>query len=323
MLSNFWKKTSSTKKTGFYGFEATDSNDPTQISLFNLTEEIVHNSDQEKFEFTKEELEEFARANNTEIARLQKRVKHSEELIHHLRLTYMKELRSLRQLIELKQKNKDSFEYLEIRFFSPLDGLDENTVELLNEKLKDLKSKFDDYIKNMKDHYELLEKQVRAYDKIDPNILASTNHNSADSLIMKMTFVESRPREIWNLLEKHYGKDFFKKIAQFQYGMSQNDMNLLFEEQQQQLEAYKTKTLAKMARVWEESEQEIARLRAALDDKNQKHAQLEAKYIRDIKTAKFDAKEQIDIQYKELYNAKFHLFDIEKQEMYDQMKELK
>ena len=44
-------------------------------------------------------------------------------------------------------------------------------------------------------------------------------------------------------------------------------MNEIFEEQQEQLEEYKTKTLSRMARIWEESEQEIWRLRSELDDK--------------------------------------------------------
>jgi len=56
---------------------------------------------------------------------------------------------------------------------------------------------------------------------------------------------------------------------------------------------------------------------------NQKYAQLEAKYLKDIKEAKIDTKKQLEMQYQEMYDAKFQVFDIEKQEMYDQMKELK
>ena len=36
----------------------------------------------------------------------------------------MKELRSLRQLLEKKYQDRENFEYLEIRFFDSLDGLD-------------------------------------------------------------------------------------------------------------------------------------------------------------------------------------------------------
>ena len=47
---------------------------------------------------------------------------------------------------------------------------------------------------------------------------------------------------------------------------------------------------------------------------NLKYAQLEMKYMKDIKAARIDAKEQVEVQYKEFYDAKFHLFDIEKQD---------
>lgn len=121
------------------------------------------------------------------------------------------------------------------------------------------------------------------YNKIDPNIIADMDHLSADSLILKMSIIENKPKEIWKLIEKHYGKDFLKGVAQYEYGLSQTDMNNLFEQHNEQIEVYKQKTLAKMARVWEESEQEICRLRRDLDERNLKHAQLEAKYLHDIK----------------------------------------
>jgi chromosome segregation ATPase len=89
------------------------------------------------------------------------------------------------------------------------------------------------------------------------------------------------------------------------------------------LDDYKSKTLTKFARICDESEQEIARLRSELAHKNTQHAQLEAKYIKDIKGAKKEVREEIELQYRELYNAKFQIFDIEKQEMFDEMRELK
>ena len=217
----------------------------------------------------------------------------------------------------------NKFEYLEIRYFESLEGIDENIVNLLNEKLKELKSKFEESLRIIHNRYELLEKQVNAYDKIDTSILARMDHCSADWFMMKIKIIETRPKELWSLIEKYFGKDYFKSIIQYEYGLNQKDMNAIFEEQQEQLETYKTKTLSKMARIWEESEQEIWRLRSELEDKNNKYALLETKYMKDVKSARVEAKEQVELQYKEFYDAKFHLFDIEKQDMYDQMRELR
>ena len=222
-----------------------------------------------------------------------------------------------------QKKDKENFEYLEIHYFDSLEGADSKIIELLNERVSDVKRRFDSYIKSMKDHYQLLEKQVAMYNQIDPNIIINMDHMSADSLIRKLTMVESKPKELWKIIEKHYGKDFFKGVAQYQYGINQADMNTLFEQQNEQLEEYKKKTLGKMTRICQESEEEIFRLRTELDERIQLHTQLEAKYFNDIKKVRKESKEQAEMQFKEFYDAKFHMFDIEKQEMYDQMRELK
>ena len=228
--------------------------------------------------------------------RMETRLKNSQEIIYKLRLTFMKELRSLRELLERKYKDRENFEYLEIRFFSPMDGLDEHTgkfyfteksnfylVELFNEKLIDLKHKFEEYIRSTKERYEFLEKQVEAYNKIDPNLVSTTDPLSADFLVMKMSLVEKRPKEVWNMIEKHYGKDFLKKTAHFIYGLTEKDVKEIFIEQEKHLEEYKTKALNKMSQICDESELEIARLRSELNEKNQKYSQLETKYFKDIK----------------------------------------
>ena len=64
-------------------------------------------------------IEEREKVNNLEV-----RLENSQNLVYKLRLTYMKELRSLRQLLEKKYQDRENFEYLEIRFFDSLDGLD-------------------------------------------------------------------------------------------------------------------------------------------------------------------------------------------------------
>ena len=80
--------------------------------------------------------------------------------------------------------------------------------------------------------YEFLEKQIDAYNEIDPDLLSTSDPYSADFLIMKMKIVEKRPREIWNLIEKHFGKDFFKNTAHFVYGLSDRDVDEIFKEQE-------------------------------------------------------------------------------------------
>ncbi|CAI2383134.1 unnamed protein product [Moneuplotes crassus] len=282
----------------------------------------LHPSPRERQPLTKypysEELEE-----REKVQRLENRLESAHELIHSLRLGYYKELNSLRQLLDKKHQERENFEYLEIRFFTPTDGLDDRVIDLLNTKIIEIKDKYEEHIHLLGEKYEFLEKQIEAYNKIDPNLISITDPFSADMLIMKMTLVEKRPRHIWNLIEKHYGKNFFRNTAHFVYGLSEKDVDEIFREQEKNLNEYKTKTLAKMSQLCEESEIEIARLRKELDDKNQKHSTLEAKYFQGLKESRKDAKEQIRTEYEELYNCKFQMFDIERQEMCDEMKELK
>jgi hypothetical protein len=79
---------------------------------------------------------------------------------------------------------------MEIRYFSGLEGCDEKVVEILNTKLKEAEDKYNYILQKIHKHYAMLEKRCQLYDKIDPNILMTMDHYSADSLVLKMTMLE-------------------------------------------------------------------------------------------------------------------------------------
>lgn len=119
----------------------------------------------------------------------------------------------------------------------------------MNEKVSEVQQKFEEYIHSTKEKYEFLEKQVEIYNKINPDLLIATDPFSADFLVMKMSLVEKRPKHIWNLIEKHYGKDFLKNTAIYVYGLTDKDVGEIFREQEKNLEEYKSNALLKMFQI--------------------------------------------------------------------------
>jgi hypothetical protein len=53
-----------------------------------------------------------------------------------------------------------------------------------------------------------------------------------DILLSKLKLQESRPYKIWALIEQHFGTDFLKNPAQSHYGITYQNLDNLFEDQQ-------------------------------------------------------------------------------------------
>ena len=77
--------------------------------------------------------------------------------IAKMRFDYMRELDSLREMIERKTKLRDNFEYLEVRFFSATDGLEKETLDLLNKRLLELQETYNEILARIQNRYANME----------------------------------------------------------------------------------------------------------------------------------------------------------------------
>ena len=69
-------------------------------------------------------LKGFIKMTHGTVKRLRKELEGQVGLTQDLRFKFLKELNSLRKLVDSKWKMREKFEYLEIRFFEALQGID-------------------------------------------------------------------------------------------------------------------------------------------------------------------------------------------------------
>ena len=78
---------------------------------------------------------------------LTQKIESQTQTIKTLRLTYLKDIQQLRE--QLMQVQRPEFSFLDVRYFGVDDGLDEQTLEILNEKIRELSMDFNRRLSEM------------------------------------------------------------------------------------------------------------------------------------------------------------------------------
>ena len=84
-----------------------------------------------------------------------------------MRYSYFKELQSLKEMLYRQKNYPESFEYMDIQYFSAIDVLDDKTRELLNSKITDVKNLFNEKMLDLYKTNEILNKQVYMFKEIE------------------------------------------------------------------------------------------------------------------------------------------------------------
>lgn len=62
--------------------------------------------------------------------------------MNNLRYSYFKELAGLRELVSRKKKLEEGFEYIEVRYFNPVEGVDKRLEQMINDHIEQITDKW-------------------------------------------------------------------------------------------------------------------------------------------------------------------------------------
>lgn len=146
----------------------------------------------------------------------------NQNSLNQVRYNYFKELQSLKEMIYRQKKYPESFEYMNVEFFSALEIVDERTRELLNSKIEDVKNLFNEKMFDLYKNNKILQRQIFLFNEIEKtgNIGIKFSEMTCDDIIIKLQIVEDDPTKIWKTLQKYYGFGFFNVMIEKEFGIN-------------------------------------------------------------------------------------------------------
>ena len=90
---------------------------------------------------------------------------------------------------------------------------------------------------------------------------------NADSVIQKLTMIESDAELIWNAFDTHYHKGFFYNQIEYEFGITPETHERLIETFDEKISAYKAMAEKQIEEIGKKCEREIQRLNQTIRDK--------------------------------------------------------
>ena len=171
-----------------------------------------------------------------------------------MRYSYFKELQSLKEMLYRQKNYPESFEYMDIQYFSAIDVLDDKTRELLNSKITDVKNLFNEKMLDLYKTNEILNKQVYMFKEIEKtgNIGIKFSEMNWEDIIWKLQIIEDNPLTIWKCIQKYYGYGFFNVMIEKEYGINPNTYEEISESFNGQITILKDESLEKLELIEEQ-----------------------------------------------------------------------
>lgn len=113
---------------------------------------------------TKEEME-------TQYKLLQDKLQYKEDLTNILRKDYLKEVNHLRELNEMQIRGKlmmKGKDFLNVRYFSFMDGMDQRVCDVLNIKLQQVAEDYNSVLVELEQKNSYLEDTIKKYKQLAP-----------------------------------------------------------------------------------------------------------------------------------------------------------
>ena len=175
--------------------------------------------------------------------KMKTRAERAENLLWKMRHDFLWELDHLWEQIHKREIERYNFEYIDIRFFDPTEGLPEDICVLLNNWVEMVQTRYNMLLNEMRMNYEACMKQVNFYDTAHPDLILKMKEATCDTMVWKLAIIEKNPRVVWRAIEEYFGEDFFKKIIEVDYGISDEKLQWKMESE---LEYMRKKTLLEM-----------------------------------------------------------------------------
>lgn len=115
-------------------------------------------------------------------------------------------------------------DYLQVRFFSPTEGIDPNIVEILNSKLLEMKQEYDRRLTILSDDLNEKAKKIQAYQELAPSSYGLLDMN-LQQILEGVKAIEKDSSKLWKNLTKVYSRQFFDSIIEEEYKDYLNDIS--------------------------------------------------------------------------------------------------
>ena len=171
----------------------------------------------------------------------------NQENVNQMRYNYFKELKVLKEMIYRQKKYPEKFEFVHVEYFSPLEVLDERNRELLNSKIDDIKSLFNEKMYDLYKSNQELNHQIYLFNEIDKtgNIRIKFSEMNCEDIICKLQIIENDPMAIWKNLQKYYGYGFFNVVIEKEFGINPDTHEEIVHNFVGQISSFKEDTMEK------------------------------------------------------------------------------
>lgn len=222
----------------------------------------------------------------------------------------------------MKNPNTDEKERIDVKYFDELEGLDDTTITILNEKIKYAKELFESRIEDHIKYQKKLMIDLARYKALTPDSYGFMNY-TLEEVFQNVRIIEKNAELIWKTMKTVFGKTFFIAQVQEEYSQSfsEKDKEILDAE----ILNIKREAERNLKNVLDKWEAEIKELRHEFNDKAIEVNQAKSKHKHEIETLKeiytgigYREAEQV---YKEKEAIAFQKHDDEKVDFFRQLRE--
>ncbi|CAD8140832.1 unnamed protein product [Paramecium pentaurelia] len=223
-----------------------------------------------------------------ELNEIKQKIKNRDQKLTETTYSYLRDLQGLREQL-YRQANNLNHDFSDQRHFDSFEIIDPKYRELLNTKVNNIKSDYEQKIKYLTQILESQKKEIGALkSQISDYQYRAEHYENPEFLIRKLFHVERDPYELWRLIQDNQGNPFLFQVFSNQkkgYGIDYIEIDQLlmavkvqdriFERQKQTLDQ-------QLAQFMERILEDVYDLRQQILDKESELDTYKKKYIRNL-----------------------------------------
>jgi hypothetical protein len=255
---------------------------------------------------------------NKTIKKLSDKNEKLEESIKTMRYTFMKELQGYKNQLFILEKFPETFEPIKVHYFTGLESIDEQTLELLNKKIDLITDDYNFKLLRMQKYNMSLEEKIGKFEKIwkEKNVGITINELSADDIIHKLSIVESEAAPIWEAFSKYYGGGFFNKMIEKEFGINPDTHEEIGNKFGQEVNNLRETSNEKFSQFVAEAKEQIDHIQTSLRQKRTEYLALKEEFEDEIEKIRKALEEKSQQHIEQIKGADFKRYDEEKAELY-------
>lgn len=199
-------------------------------------------------------------------------------------------------------KNKKVEDYFQVEFFDPSLVLDAKVRDLLNAKLRDIKSECDLKLIEFKAKLNIQDEQCKNLQKA---LLSLQKQQDLATIVKQLFLIENDPYKIWKQFQDVVGNQFFFQIFEKQetgYEINYKEIDTLIlksNANKRDYENHKNAIEQSFHLLVNQTHEEMKVLKQELQQKNEQIKQMEASHSKALEDLRVEIKNSIEAQWAE------------------------